>query len=124
MLATGRRTTATISAVHLRSMFVATQVSLGVMLLITAGLLLGSFSRVIQADKGFHAPTVLASEITLPAGRYGEVEQVYQFYQRLLESLSASPGVHSTAVVSSPLPLQGETCVDGVVSARGFPSAS
>ena len=66
VLTTGRRTTATIRAVHLRSIFVATQVSLGVMLLIAAGLLLGSFSRVIQADKGFHAPTVLASEITLP----------------------------------------------------------
>ena len=112
VLTTGRRTTATIRAVHLRSIFVATQVSLGVMLLIAAGLLLGSFSRVIQADKGFHAPTVLASEITLPAGRYGKVEQVYQFYQRLLESLSASPGIHSAAIVSA-LPLQGETCVDG-----------
>lgn len=112
VLTTGRRTTATIRAVHLRNIFVATQVSLGVMLLIAAGLLLGSFSRVIQADKGFHAPTVLASEITLPAGRYGKVEQVYQFYQRLLESLSASPGIHSAAIVSA-LPLQGETCVDG-----------
>ncbi len=111
VLITGRRTTATIGAVHLRSVFVATQVSLGVMLLITAALLLGSFSRVIRADNGFHAPAVLAGEITLPAGRYGEVKQVYQFYERLLGSLSASPGVHSTAVVSA-LPLQGETCVD------------
>jgi len=113
VLATGRRTvTAAAGAVRLRNVFVATQVSLGVMLLITAGLLLGSFSRVIQADKGFHAPTVLASEISLPQGKYGEVEQVYRFYQQLLERLPSAPGVHSAAIATA-LPLQGETCVDG-----------
>ncbi len=108
----GRTVTAAAGAVRLRRLFVAAQVSLGVMLLITAGLLLGSFSRVVQADKGFHAPTVLASEISLPAGKYGDVEQVYQFYGRLLEAVSASPGIHAAAIVTA-LPLQGETCVDG-----------
>jgi predicted permease len=113
LFAAARRTaTATAGAVRLRGMFVATQVSLGVMLLITAGLLLGSFSRVVQADRGFHAPTVLASEISLPAGKYGDMEQAYQFYERLVESLSASPGIHSAAIVTA-LPLQGETYVDG-----------
>jgi putative ABC transport system permease protein len=109
LLAAGRRT-ATAGAVRLRSVFVATQVSLGVILLITAGLLSGSFSRVIQADKGFHAPTVLASEISLPLGKYSSVEQIRRFYERLLESLSTAPGVSSVAIVSA-LPLQGETWV-------------
>lgn len=113
LLASARRTaTAAAGAVRLRGMFVAAQVSFGVMLLITAGLLLGSFSRVLQEDKGFHAPTVLASEVALPAGKYHDVEQVYQFYGRVLESVSASPGIHVAALVTT-LPLQGETCVDG-----------
>ena len=111
LLAAAKRTaTAAAGTVRLHSMFVATQVSLGVMLLITAGLLLGSFSRVVQADKGFHAPTVLASEISLPLGKYGSVEQVNRFYERVLEPLSAAPGISSAAIVSA-LPLQGETWV-------------
>ncbi len=112
LAAAQRTTTAAAGTLRLRRMFVATQVSLGVMLLITAGLLSGSFARVLQADKGFHAPTVLASEISLPAGKYASVEHVDRFYDRLLEALRAAPGVQ-TAALASALPLQGEVCVDG-----------
>jgi len=113
VLAAGKRTmTSDLSGRRLRDMLVATQVSMGVVLLITAGLLSGSFSRVILADKGFHAPTVLAGEIALPVGKYDKKELINRFYDRLLEPLSAAPGVHWAAIVSA-LPLQGETWVDG-----------
>jgi len=110
LLAARRTATSTRGAARVRSMFVATQVSLGIMLLITAGLLSGSFSRVIQADKGFHAPAVLASEVSLPLGKYRSLEQIRGFYERLLEALSTAPGVASVATVSA-LPLQGEAWV-------------
>ncbi|MCU0913825.1 MAG: ABC transporter permease [Planctomycetes bacterium] len=112
-LRVGRRTaTAGTGRLHLRGGLVAAEVGLGVALLITAGLLLGSFTRVIHADPGFQVPAVLAAEITLGPTRYEE-HTAAQFYERLLAELATTVGVESAAVISA-LPLEGEAWVDAV----------
>jgi putative ABC transport system permease protein len=80
------------------------------MLLITAGLLSGSFVRLMRTDKGFYAPAVLAADIAPPAARYAG--QKSAFYARLMASLASAPGVRSAALVST-LPLEGEVWVTG-----------
>ena len=50
---------------RVRGVLVASEVGLSAVLLILAGMLFNSFVRLIRADKGFRAPTVLAVDIGL-----------------------------------------------------------
>ena len=65
-----RGATASSGAMRLRSVLVAFEVGLSATLLILAGVLLNSFVRLIRADKGFRAPTVLAVDIGLSGDKY------------------------------------------------------
>ena len=112
-----RGATASSGAMRLRSVLVASEVGLSALLLILAGMLLNSFVRLIRADKGFRAPTVLAVDIGLSGDRYRPEAARDGFYRRLFATLSTQPGVQAAAI-SSALPLQGETWIDGV-SANG-----
>jgi putative ABC transport system permease protein len=98
---------------RLRSVLVASEVSLSAVLLILAGMLLNSFVRVIRADKGFRAPTVLAVDIGLSGDKYQPETARDRFYRRLFDTLATQPGVQAAAIASA-LPLQGETWIDGV----------
>jgi predicted permease len=107
----GRTATASAGGLLLRNTLVTAEVCLSAMLLVTATLLIMSFFRVMQADKGFRAPTVLAAEIQIPPAKYSKDEQRNDFYKRLLDRLATEPGVLSAAI-STALPLEGETWLD------------
>ncbi|SPE39742.1 Permease [Candidatus Sulfopaludibacter sp. SbA3] len=113
-----RGATASSGAMRLRSILVASEVGLSATLLILAGMLLNSFVRLVRADKGFRAPTVLAVDIGLSGDKYRPDEARDGFYRRLFATLSTQPGVQAAAI-SSALPLQGETWVDGVSTNGG-----
>ncbi len=104
----GRTATSDRVGFRLRNGLVVAEVGLGVMLLVTAGLLLGSFARVMYADQGFQAPTVLAADIPLPPAKG---KQAIGFHDRLLERLAFAPGVDSAAIVNA-LPLEGEQWIN------------
>ncbi len=107
------RTVATAAGARIRSTLISIEVALGVVLLILAGLLLNSFARIMRADKGFHAPTVLAISIAPSPAKYGAWEQRHQFHTRLLEEVASVPGVRSAALVSA-LPLTGQDWISQV----------
>ena len=106
-----RGATASRSGMRLRSALVAGEVGLSALLLLLAGLLLNSFERLMRADQGFRAPTVLAVNIGLSGEKYQKEAARDGFYRRLFETLAAEPGVQS-AGIGSALPLQGETWID------------
>jgi putative ABC transport system permease protein len=107
----GRTATGGSAGPRLRSLLVAAEVSLSGALLLTGALLMTSFLRVIRAEKGFRAPSVLAAQIQIPAAKYTNDAQATQFYRRLLAALTAQPGI-LCAGISTQLPLQGETWID------------
>jgi putative ABC transport system permease protein len=109
----GRGSIGSRAGMRLRSALVACEVGLSAMLLILAGLLTNSFARLMHADKGFRAPTVLAVDIALAGDRYKEDAAREGFYRRVFQSLDSAPGVQASAI-SSALPLQGETWIDNV----------
>jgi len=109
----GRTATSDTLAFHLRRGLVVAEVGLAVMILATAGLLLGSFARVMHADRGFDAPAVLAADLVPPAAKYARWDQRQAFYDRLLEHLTSSPGIQSAAIINT-LPLEGENWVSTV----------
>jgi putative ABC transport system permease protein len=108
-----------VSAGRTRQILIAAEVGLSVVLLTVAGLLAASFSRVLRADQGFHAPTVLATDIQIAFDRYKEQKDRDRFHERLIANLESQPGIVSAAIVTA-LPLTGETWVDSV-SFQGDP---
>ncbi|HVT61283.1 MAG TPA: ABC transporter permease [Thermoanaerobaculia bacterium] len=92
--------------VRLRSLLVACEVGLALVLLIAAGLLIRSLQRLQDVDPGFRADHVLTCRISLPAAEYRQPEQVIGFYRRLLERLRILPGVVAAGAVHQ-LPLTG-----------------
>ncbi len=83
-----------------RSALVVGQVALSVVLLVGAGLLLQSFSRLRGVDPGFRTDHLLTAEVGLPRGRYDEPEQSIGFYDRLLEETQGLPGVEAVGLIS------------------------
>jgi predicted permease len=96
---------------RLRNALVIVECGLSATLLILAGLLLASFSRLIHVPTGFTAPTVLAADISIPWNKYKEPAQRNAFFEHVVSNLASAPGVASAAITSA-LPLEGETWVD------------
>jgi putative ABC transport system permease protein len=95
----GRRTSQAAFGRHrLRQALVVFQISLAVMLIISAGLLIRSFARLEQVDPGFQPDRVIALSLTLPASKYSDNERVNGFYRQLLENISNLPGVQAASI--------------------------
>jgi putative ABC transport system permease protein len=87
--------------------FVVSQVAVAMVLLIGAGLLIRSMSRLRAVDPGFRQQNLLTMIVSLPQGRYAEPAQINGFFDALLERLRALPGAQSAAMVSN-LPMTGD----------------
>lgn len=94
-----------------RELLVGFESALGAVLLIVAGLLIGSFIRLLGVNQGFNAEHLLAVEVDLPQNGYGDEAKRETYYRGLLAKMQALPGVNSAAIVSR-LPLEGEDWVD------------
>ena len=91
---------------RLRSSLVAAEVALSVALLAGAGLLLKSFLNLQSVDPGFDARNVLTVGVTLVRSQYRTAASQKQFFDRLIQSARAIPGVESIAFINI-LPLIG-----------------
>ncbi|HEV7551091.1 MAG TPA: ABC transporter permease [Candidatus Angelobacter sp.] len=100
----GRGSTGGHRRVQLRGLLVVGQVALSLMLLIGAGLLVRSFSRLLKVEPGFDAQNVLTMNVSLPTVKYADAQKQIAFFDDLSRRVSALPGVRSAAV-SAALPL-------------------
>jgi predicted permease len=89
---------------RLRRALVAAQLAIAVVLLVGAGLLIKSLSRLQSVPSGFQPHGVLTFRTTAPPIRYREGADVTAFYSRLLEHVRQVPNV-TVAGASSGLPL-------------------
>ena len=99
---------------RLRSALVVSEIALAVVLLASAGLLIKSFVRLQQVDRGFVTENILTMVVRLPAARYPEDPQVVNFFGQAMERVRTVPGVRSAGMVNF-LPLYG-----GLGSNTGF----
>jgi putative ABC transport system permease protein len=86
----------------LRHLLVVSEVALSLVLLIGAGLLIKSFSRLNEVDPGFRTEGVLTFQVTL-TGEKSSPQKV-NFIEQIVERLRALPGVQAAAATDS-LPL-------------------
>lgn len=113
-----RNSTAGSTRERLRSLLVVTEIALATMLVIGAGLLMRSFSALIDTDPGFNSTSLLTFQVDLPSGQYGDLARVADYHASLTERLGALPGVHSIAATASlpldrDIPFLGDFVIEG-----------
>jgi len=106
--ATGGTRSATASREHLarRHALVVVQIALTLPLLVGATALVRTFATLMAVDPGFHTENVLSLHMAIPRTKYRSDAEIAVYYRRLLERVSAVPGVAAAALVNR-LPLSG-----------------
>jgi putative ABC transport system permease protein len=99
---------------RLRNALVVSEIALAVVLLASAGLLVKSFVRLQQVDRGFNTDNILTMVVRLPDAKYSQDPQVVAFFGQALDRVRSLPGVRSAGIINF-LPLYG-----GLGSATGF----
>ena len=99
---------------RLRNALVVSEIALAVVLLASAGLLIKSFIRLQQVDRGFNTDNILTMVIRLPDARYPEDAQLVTFFNQAMERVRQLPTVKSAGMINF-LPLYG-----GLGSNTGF----
>jgi putative ABC transport system permease protein len=90
----------------LRSSLVVAEVACALVLLVGAGLMLKSFSRMLVIETGFNPERVLTMRLTLPASKYNTLEKWQVFHAQLIDRVSELPGIEA-AGLNSGVPLEG-----------------
>jgi putative ABC transport system permease protein len=105
----GRSSTKSGKHGRLRTIFVASEVALALVLVIASLLTVRSFYRMLHADPGFNGQNLLTARIALPEPRYsGATGQ--RFFAELMDRVRALPGVQSVAATAFvPLGEGGQT---------------
>ncbi|HEX6323538.1 MAG TPA: ABC transporter permease [Vicinamibacterales bacterium] len=96
---------------RVRSLLVVAEVALAVVLVIGAGLLIRSFSNLMQIDAGFDRSKMVTFGLVLPPARY-PVPQRVPFYTRVTEQLRRIPGVQAVSLMSGLPPLRAVNAND------------
>ena len=91
---------------RLRGSLVVTELALAIVLLTGAGLLIRSFSRMLQINPGFPTRNLLTMQITLPHARYQKPPQIASGLEQFPRAIRRIRGVLSASATSS-LPLGG-----------------
>ncbi len=117
----GRGSDAGHARTRTRSVLVAGEVALAVMLLIGAGLLARSFQQLVTQDPGFRPDRVMTVNLELPF-RYADFRKIADFYSQLLESLRRQPGI-TDAGMTNFLPLTAAWRLAFLIDGRPQPAA-
>src|SRR5580765_3341595 len=94
------------SAKRARDWFVISEIALTLMLLVAAGLVLKSFSKMQALQLGYEPHDLFSARIELPWKTYSSREKIGTFTKALLDKVSAIPGVQSAGIGSNS-PLMG-----------------
>ncbi|MBV9619240.1 MAG: ABC transporter permease [Verrucomicrobia bacterium] len=123
----GRSSTTGVRRNQIRNLLVIGEVALALVLLVGAGLLLKSYSRVENIDPGFDRTNVLTAEIDLPQPKYpargsagyNHGEAITNFWNEALRRVRQLPGVEAAAATLV-LPLSGSN-TDSSFAIEGRP---
>ncbi len=97
--------------IRLRQGLVVAEVALALVVLIGAGLLVGSFARLTAVKPGFDPNNLMTMWIALTSERYGTAPANTRFIKELTASLEALPGAQGVAI-SDDFPIQGTDTSD------------
>ncbi len=96
-----------------RALLVVSQVALALMLLVGAGLMLGTIRKLVGVNPGFDPARVATFELALPEATYTDPDRQAEFFNRFVARLGQLPGVQAAGAVDV-LPLSGNNASSGV----------
>ncbi len=94
-------TTASPYARRVLSALVVVEVALALVLLVGAGLMMRSFSKLLQVHPGFESENIVGAQVLLPTTKYRERPTLSRFYEDVIERLRRAPGVTAASAVST-----------------------
>jgi putative ABC transport system permease protein len=89
-----------------RSALIVAEMAIALVLMTGAGLLIESFTHVMQVNPGFAPQNLMTFPLNLPPDRYAQAPQQAEFYRQLIERVKAMPETEAAGVTSY-LPLTG-----------------
>ena len=98
----GRGTSAGRGRLRSRSVLVVCQIAAAMVLLAGAGLMLKGSRSLLQVNQNLQPDSILTMQIVLTDKHYGKESQRAAFFDRVLDRLTALPGVGAAALVSNP----------------------
>lgn len=98
---------------RLRQTLVVAEVSLALILLVSAGLLMQSFYLLRNVDPGFSPQNILTMRLWLPDSRYDEPAKIAATFRDILARLETISGVESSSAVLG-VPLSGMSANFGI----------
>ena len=106
LMGTGKGVGANTSHGRLRTVLVASQVGLAIVLLVGAGLMMRTFFALGHVDVGFNPQNILVARVIFPTGQYKTSAAKQAFFRQVLPRLAALPGVANLSE-SMTLPVEG-----------------
>ncbi len=101
ILRSGRGTGSSSGSERARSVLVFTELALGTVLLVGAGLLIRSFQRLTNVDPGFRAEHLVVFDVALSGNKYDLDVPKNQFADRVQAGLAPLPGIQDVAVAAN-----------------------
>ncbi len=120
--ASEQRDTASGIARRVNNGLVVAQLGLSFVLLVSAGLVLKSFRRLLNTDLGFEPAHVTAVALPLPMQRYMDQGRLLAFSSDVVPRVAAIPGVRSAGLIYPP-PYSGAVNTDGYLVEGHAPPA-
>ncbi len=102
----GTRASGSVTGRRLRGLLIVSEVALSLTLLISAGLLLRSLSRLLVVSPGFDPANVLTMQTSVLGQRFNDNTLLRQYFADAVARLGALPGVQSAGAASQ-IPLAG-----------------
>jgi predicted permease len=91
-----------------RAFLVTAEIALVVVLAIGAGLLIRTYSRLLEVDSGIDAENLLTLSVTAQSYKYPETSQFIAFFEETIAAVRQAPGVEAAAMIR-PMPLRADT---------------
>ncbi len=115
------RTTGDRQGERLRTLLVAAQIAMTLVLLIGAGLLIHSFVRLTSVSPGFESSgrdgVVQTVKVTLPERLFDGPDRIHAFAREVLDRIQSLPGVTSASLINSApfgmMFIQGDFDIEG-----------
>ena len=96
-----------------RQALVVVDLAIALVLLVGAGLMLKSVSKLLDVNPGFDSREVVTAKFSLVGQAYREDTAIYAFMEALLERIRAQPGVEAVAVAGR-IPMGGNGDKSGI----------
>ena len=121
VLKAGGRSALGLGRTRLQHVFICGETALSVLLLVGAGLLIGSFVRLVQVNPGFRTEKVLTAGLVLLSKKYESAERRAQFFQEVLQRVEKLTGVRAAGGSTFPPFVWGDLVFSFRIEGRPAP---